>query len=194
LLGLHDRGTNQMNRNSTSSSASRAMSTLTPNWPSGSNSTSSPDHTAIRMGKRLTKRSEKSYRNMKRFPVRSPTLQRRTRDRCGLYLDSYQQPPRRYHSPVLLHALSRLQYDGKVLPTRSDRKPRTETREGKGLELEKQSLCRRREGTDHLRLNSGLEGDRIKTDGFTCSRSFVYGKQRSHVGKPFFAVGLGRRL
>jgi hypothetical protein len=127
LLGLHDRATDQMNRSSTSFSTTRAMSTLAPNWPSGSISTTSPDHTAITMGKRLTKRSEKNYRNMKRFPARSPTLQGRTRDRCGLDPNSYQQSPRRYHSPALLHAATRLRYDGKVLPTRSGRKPRTET-------------------------------------------------------------------
>ena len=54
-------------------SATRAMSTLTPNWPSGSNSTTSPDHAALTMGKRLTKRSEKSYNDMKRWGgCRSP--------------------------------------------------------------------------------------------------------------------------
>jgi hypothetical protein len=62
------------------------------------------------------------------------------------------------------------------------------------LSLEKQPLCRRREGSAHVRLNSGLEGRWFKTNGFTRSRSFVDGQQRPHVGKPFFAVGLGRRL
>jgi transposase InsO family protein len=56
-------------------SAIRAMSTLSPNWPSGSNSTTSPDHTALTMGKRLTRHSEKSYNDMKWCLARSPTLQ-----------------------------------------------------------------------------------------------------------------------
>lgn len=67
--------TDPTSKSSTSFSATRAMSTLTPNWPSGSNSTTSPDHTALTMGKRLTKRSEKSYNDMKRCLARSPTLQ-----------------------------------------------------------------------------------------------------------------------
>lgn len=78
-----------------------------------------------------------------------------------------------------------------VFHTRSLSRPCTENPERRRLELEQQSLCRRRKGPEHLRLNTCLEGRSIKTDGVTSSRGLIDGKQRPHVGQPFFAVGLG---
>lgn len=47
----------------------------------------------------------------------------------------------------------------------------------RGLDLEK-SLGRRREGPEHLTLHSGLEGRRIKTDGFAGSDWLINGQDR----------------